>query len=215
MHQLDKQKTFFPNKHPWITGCFLGIIMVFTSGVGIASPPTQSSLPLVNVGQNSSVDTNNHVNIRIGVTSASTNRRPEICLEARVWGDFSVEACGTGSGILHKDLGSEIAHFRAKWATQKWVLEHSTLHSQLGVGFAELQIGEDESGFAFGSAPRGIETAGPEISASVQWWFPLGAGIELGVDTTLGAAYFHHAPKLKKPHYPLIPFIDVSAGVGW
>jgi len=156
------------------------------------------------------------VNFRGGITSSSDTGRPTMCLELSPFGPLSIEACGTGSGMLHTDPGAEIGHFRAKWVAAKWRTNRTTLRLQPGLGFAELQLGPDEPGFLFGgSAAGGIETAGPEASLSLQLRYDLLAGFEMVADINAGAAWMQHAPSLLQPQARPQPFVDVTIGLGW
>ena len=159
---------------------------------------------------------NQVLNFRGGFSSTTGADRPTMCLEVSPWGPMSLEACGTGSGILHSSEGAEIAHFRTKWTMFNWKLESSNLKVQPGMGFAELQLSADEPGFRFGS-PDGpsIETAGPEASISLQWHSSIGAGIELVGDLSMGAGWFAHAEKLLIPQKQIQPFADLTIGLGW
>jgi hypothetical protein len=162
-------------------------------------------------------ETRNYINMRVGGSSASENARPVLCMEITPFARFSVEACGTGSGFLHRDPASEIAHFRAKYSFSQWHTPNGSIQLQAGFGFAELQVGEDAPGFQFG-APEGegaVETAGPEASFSAQWLYPLYVGLELVADVNIGAAWFEHAPRLARPQERFAPFCEFSAGLGW
>ena len=130
---------------------------------------------------------------------------------------LSVETCGTGAGFLHQDPAPEMAHFRLKWAIERWDILDGVVEVQAGLGFSELQLGKDEPGFTFGSpsSQRAVETAGPEASMSVQWMYPLDLGLELIGDATFGAAWLEHAPELIEAREKLSPFGEISAGVGW
>ena len=159
----------------------------------------------------------NHVNLRGGAGSSSESGRPVICMQVSATSSFSFESCGTGTGFLHNDPTPEIAHFRMKWATNRWDIDSGLIELQAGLGFAELQVGEDSPGFNFGSPDdlESVSTAGPEASMSLQWLYPLDMGIELIGDATIGAAWFEHAPELIRPRDKLAPFGEISAGVGW
>ena len=159
----------------------------------------------------------NHINLRGGAGSAGESGRPVICMQISATSRLSVESCGTGSGFLHDDPSPEIAHFRLKWATHQWDIPNGRIDLQAGLGFAELQMGEDVPGFSFGG-PDGADyasTAGPEASLSLQWLYPLEMGIELIGDATFGAAWFNYAPELIIPREKFAPFGEISAGVGW
>ncbi len=159
----------------------------------------------------------NYVNLRAGVTAAETSsgRRPNICLEVAPLAQLSVETCGTGNGFLHEDPEPEMAHFRAHWRLSEYEWNDAWLYPRIGGGFAELQVGADKPGFHFTSAPDGIETAGPEVLASVQLVYGLGAGFEMIGEMHLGAAYMAHAPKLALPMAANQPFGGFTLGIGF
>ena len=126
-----------------------------------------------------------------------------------------MEACGTGYGFVHQDLGTDFVHFRGKQQFFDVQFSQASLATQLGFGFAEIQIGADKLGFQFSGSGDGIETAGPELSSSLQWMYQLGKGAEVLIDMNAGAAYFPHGPDLLEPQPKLFPFWEISTGVGW
>ena len=158
-----------------------------------------------------------HVNLRAGASSSSESGRPVICMQVSAIAELSFETCGTGTGILHNDSTPEMAHFRMKWATNRWSIAQGLIELQACLGFTELQVGKDTPGFSFGSPTTAepVETAGPEASLSLQWIYPLDLGLEFIGDATFGAAWFEHAPELVTPRDKLAPFGEISAGVGW
>ncbi|MBI3185124.1 MAG: hypothetical protein HYZ28_23555 [Myxococcales bacterium] len=156
----------------------------------------------------------NYVNFRLGPSSASS--RPELCLEVSPIELVGAEACGTGSGFLHHEPDPEIAHFRAKVTLASWKTEIGWVQPRVGFGFAELQIGEDAPGFFFGSAgPTGVETAGPELGASIRTLLPVWGGFELLGELNLAAAYFPHAQELVQPQSTLQPTVSFTLGFGF
>ena len=198
----------------WVR-CGLPLVAMLMAWSG--GPAWASSDAAKNVKEEIKTDVRNYVNLRAGATSGSENGRPNLCGEVTIWSGLSIEGCGTGAGFLHKDPGAEVAHFRAKWSLVGWQVWGTRVHVQPAIGFAELQIGADEPGFRFGSPDTddAIETAGPEISTSVQWLVPIDFGFELIMDTTAGAAWFQHGPNLVVPQSRFLPFAEVSLGVGW
>lgn len=141
--------------------------------------------------------------------------RPQVCAEVSPLAFLSIEGCGTGAGFLFEPA-PEIAHFRAKLRLTSWRTELGWLEPQLAAGFAELQVGDDASGFDFlGTGPTGVETAGPEVGASLRWVTPLGADFELLADAVVSMAWFAHAPELTTSMSPLQPSATVSVGIGW
>lgn len=156
----------------------------------------------------------NYGNLRIGASTSA--RRASICLELSPLEFLSVEGCGTGSGFLHHDPDPEIAHFRSWLKLTSWKTGMGWLQPRVGIGFAEMQIGEDGSGFQFsGVGPNGVETAGPEAGASLRLLFPTVGGVELVGEVGLSAAYLRYAPQLKVPQSSFQPSASFSLGVGF
>jgi hypothetical protein len=159
----------------------------------------------------------NYLNLRAGGSASANNGRPVLCGEVTLWSRLSVEACGTGSGVLHQDDDTQIAHFRTKWRVTRWRLSGSSLQLHVAGGFAELQVGTDEPGFSFGRPTEAnpVETAGPEAAASLRWQHPWAYGFEFLIDANLGAAWFEHAPRLLVPSSRLQPFGELTIGFGY
>ncbi|QRO02996.1 hypothetical protein JRI60_47920 [Archangium violaceum] len=156
----------------------------------------------------------NYGNVRIGASTSS--RRPSLCLELSPLEMLSFEGCGTGSGFLHHDPEPEIAHFRSWLKLTSWKTAIGWLQPRLGLGFAELQVGEDGSGFQFsGVGATGVETAGPEVGASLRLLFPTASGVEFVSEIGVSGAYFHYAPRLTVPQFRFQPSASLSLGVGF
>ena len=154
-------------------------------------------------------------NLRLGASTAG-GERPEVCMELSPLPFLAVEGCGSGAGFLHQDTSPEMAHFRAKGRLASWKMQGMWLEPQVSAGFAELQLGKDESGFHFSSAgPSGVATAGPEVGASLRVLLPLANGVELVGDAQLNAAWMAHAPELQEPKRAFQPSASVTMGVGW
>ena len=157
----------------------------------------------------------NTVNFRMGFSSATTNGHPTICLEGRTGKTLSFETCGTGYGFVHRDPGIDFLHVRGNLSVFSTSFTKSELSGQIGVGFAEIQISEDQMGFHFGDAGSGNETSGPEISGALNWAHKLSKGSEFVLNSNTGLAYFHFAPDLALPQPQVFPFVELSAGIGW
>jgi hypothetical protein len=158
----------------------------------------------------------NRLNLRVGGASTDHNGVPTLCLEITVVARATVEACGTGSGILHGEPGGEMAHFRAEWRLLQVAAGAGTGQVQLGAGFAELEVGDDRPGFQFGSPGADqAAVAGPEAALSVGWMRGVGRGFDLIANATVGAAYFDGAPELAVPRERWQPFASIEVGVGW
>ncbi len=158
----------------------------------------------------------NRLNLRVGGASTDHNGVPTLCLEVTVVARATVEACGTGSGILHTQPGGEMAHFRAEWRLLQVAAAAGTGQVQLGAGFAELEVGDDRPGFQFGSPGADqASIAGPEAALSVGWMRGVGRGFDVIANATVGAAYFDGAPELAVPRERWQPFASIEVGVGW
>jgi hypothetical protein len=161
--------------------------------------------------------TPNRINLRIGGATTDSVDRPAICVDVRVFGDFGTEACGTGQGVIHDELGTEMVHFRGTWTFLKRATPSGTGHLRLGAGFAELQVGVDHPGFHFGSPDRVDKgsVAGPEVSFQGQYLVPLAGGVEAIASVTAGVAAFASADELIVPKSNVQPFLSFEVGVGW
>lgn len=158
----------------------------------------------------------NYVNFRVGASSGNANGRPELCLEGTPVSFLSLEACGTGSGILHQSREPEVAHFRLKGRVLQFALGDFTFDFLVGAGVAEYQIDRDAPGLRFGDAgAQGVETAGPELTSHLRVLLPVVFGVDAILDVGLGAAYLHHAPEMVVPAPRLLPFVGSSIGAGF
>lgn len=162
----------------------------------------------------------NYLNLRVGSSSATAESgHPDICAETTPVSFLSLEACGTGSGILH-DSGSDLMHLRAKWNVLQWQPGGEprglTLEPVVGIGMAELQVASDEPGFRFDdTGSTRAETAGAEGVLQLRLLYPLERGVELVGAVEFGAAYLPHAGELVTPKPELLPFAGVSLGFGF
>ncbi len=168
----------------------------------------------------------NFVNLRVGASSADDNGRPQLCLEVaplaflkvqdRPFTRVSVEACGTGAGVLHDDPAPEMAHFRVKARVWEWARADWGLQLLGGLGWAELQVGRDRAGFRFSDAgPEGSDTSGPEASAHLRGMFDVAYGTEVLVELTGAAAYLPAARSLIPSKHPVQPSLSISLGFGF
>lgn len=158
----------------------------------------------------------NRLSLRIGGATTDTVGRPTICADVRIVSAFSVEACGTGAQLLHNEAGREMAHFRANYSFLEGALPRGRGRLRGGLGFAELQVGEDEAGFDFGG-PNGRRgsVAGPEASVSAQWVLPVAGDFEMIANATAGAAVFQNADELIEAQNAVQPFVSFELGIGW
>jgi len=159
-------------------------------------------------------ETRTFANLRIGPSTSLLH--PQICAEVAPLDLVSIEACGTGSGFLHNDPAAEIAHFRGKVRLGAAHIDNVQVEPWLAAGFAELQVGEDGPGFDFfGTGQTGVETAGPDVGASVRALLPIGLGVELLGELGVGLAYFAFAPALLDPQAAFQPSASATFGVGF
>jgi hypothetical protein len=109
-----------------------------------------------------------------------------------------------------------MSHYRAKLRLASLALGGGALQGLAGLGFAELQVGEDAAGFYFGTAgPRGTETAGPEGVAALRFLRPVGLGFELVAEASLALAWFAAGPALSVPTGPLQPAAALTLGLAF
>lgn len=155
------------------------------------------------------------LNLRAGLASSDEVDRPTICLEVVAVRAVSVEGCGTGSGILHDQVGRQIAHFRLNIPFVQRATWGGWGSVRAGVGFAEMEVGEDRPGFDFGDLDQLGSTAGPDGAVSIQWMRSIGKGFELVGTGTVGVAWFSGADRLVIPQQQLQPYASIELGVGW
>lgn len=156
-----------------------------------------------------------YINLRGGAASTNELGVPEVCLEGSPVWILTIETCGTGSGVWRDSNTTEMAHFRLELQPYRFVIGGVALDPQIGVGFAELQVGEDEPGFRFGDAKGKLDTSGPEVSLSLQAKVPFRYDVELIAELSSGLAYFASAPELAAPQNELQPFAGFTLGLGF
>ena len=159
----------------------------------------------------------NFGNFRFGASTSNRNGHPDLCLELTPLSFLSVEGCGTGTGVLHNDDQSEVAHFRAKLRLANWRTEGRFVQPHLSAGFAELQQGDDEPGFEFtGTGAAQNETAGPEVGVSLKILAPIGESkYEWVAEVGVSAAWLTHAPDLADPQSVQQTSVALSMGFGF
>jgi hypothetical protein len=157
------------------------------------------------------------VNLRVGTSSTDRNGMPTVCAEVRLWADLAVESCGTGAQVWHDSDGPEMMHVRGSWEVYDRTTRRGRGGVRLGLGFAEMSVGDDQLGFQFGDPDSRdpVSVAGPEASMSAQWTMPLGKGLEAVGTFTGGVGYFSGARKLILPRGEVQPFATIDIGVGW
>jgi len=158
----------------------------------------------------------NWANLRVGGTTGQGYRRPQVCAEISPLSFLSAEACGNGSGFLHHDPEPEIAHFRGKLGLASLPWSGGWLQPHVGVGIAELQLGDDETGFSFGGTnAAATSTAGPEAGASLRGVMSMWSGFELMVEVRAYLAWLPYARQLRIPQQPLQPTLGFAVGAGF
>ena len=156
--------------------------------------------------------------IRLGadaVGNGESQVQPYFCGEVAPLPMLSIEACGNGSGVLHRMDGPDIAHFRMRAR----VLErrHGMMDASVlvGAGFMEVQRSLDEPGFRFGSASEGqVEASGPEASIGLKGRYWLSGKTYLTADLTGGSGYVVGAPMVMGWSSAVVPFASLTIGMG-
>ena len=161
-------------------------------------------------------------NLRIGIDTSNiqteeegTTPLPYLCGQVYVKTRLSLEGCGNGSGFLHQRNVPDTSHFRARYSLYDQNMSNVQWNIDMGLGFVEYQIGEDQIGFSFGEAvPGQVETSGPEamFSLSGKWWFWENSSIN--TDLSVGSAYVVGAPVVLQST-PLQYFGSFTVGIGF
>jgi hypothetical protein len=156
-----------------------------------------------------------YVDLRGGVSSADALGLAEVCMEVAPLSWLDAETCGTGSGLWRNGDTREMAHFRMEVQPYRFVVAGMALDPQVGLGFAELQVGKDPLGFRFTGSAGKYDTSGPEATLSLQAKEPMRDNFELIGELVTGIAYFKDAPVLARPANAAEPFAGISLGVGF
>lgn len=179
-----------------------------------ASPPPSTRDPAVSTDEPTQPP-GHRLNLRVGLASSDEVQRPTVCLEVVAFRGASIEGCGTGSGILHDEVGRQIAHFRVNVPVYRRAMAGGWSSLRGGLGFAELEVGPDRPGFDFGAPNQPNSVAGPDASLSMQWLRPLGSGVELVATASAGVAWFSRADLLVIPQSAFQPYVAFEIGAGW
>ena len=155
------------------------------------------------------------LDMRIGGGNTRSDH-PTICLEGYPLSKLSVEACGTGQGVLHHDGSPDMAHFRGRFTAWDKQSPKGDFGLLVGAGVAEVQSTDDAAGFKFG-AQQGeqIEAAGPEASVSMKGRFWTTKHSYVTADATVGGAWIAGAPAVLDQEKPTVPFASVTVGLGF
>ena len=145
---------------------------------------------------------NSKANLRIGIDTSNKQVEdeyisplPYLCGQVYIKERLSIEGCGNGSGFLHQRNVPDTSHFRARYSLYEKNISDFQWNLDIGLGFVEYQIAEDQIGFTFGEAiPGQVETSGPEgmFSLSGKLWFWENSYIN--TDLSFGGAYVVGAP---------------------
>lgn len=203
-------------KPAWLIAALLAIARTghaqATDAPAAPQPPARE--PPVST-QEAAAPPGHRLNMRVGLASSDEVQRPTVCLEVVAVWRASVEGCGTGSGILHDEVGRQIAHFRVNVPVHRLAIARGWSSLRGGLGFAELEVGPDRPGFDFGAPDQPNSVAGPDASVSMQWLRPLGSGVELVATATAGIAWFSRADLLVIPQSSFQPYAAFEIGAGW
>ena len=154
--------------------------------------------------------------LRSGLSTVGPADHPYLCGELRPLKRFSIEACGNGSGWLHQAPIADMAHFRGRGAVWQKTEERWQGSALVGLGLAEVQRTSDRPGFVLGDEGEGaVEAAGPEVSISGQGRYWHDERAYAVVDANVGVAYMKGAPSVIGKGGPVVPFLLVTAGVGF
>jgi len=157
----------------------------------------------------------NYFNLRVGASTLRDGGRTEICGEGAPTSWLSIEGCGNGAQLFFPDAPSHSSHYMAKLRIATFQLGLVPFEARAGLGFTEMEVGHDGLGYHFTSAGQGESTSGPETSASLRAFFPLGKGFELLVELRGGLAYLHYAPDLIPAQSRWQPSLSLTGGVGF
>ena len=158
------------------------------------------------------------LDFRVGVDRVGA-KHPVICAEVAPAGWWSIEGCGTGSGVLHHGNEADMAHFRARLRTAGIDHGRTEVDFLLGLGIAEVQTTADEPGFKFGAPvdANPIEAAGPEasVAAKGRLWLDNGGRTYTSADLSVGVAAIPGAPAVLGQQGPVVPFAALTVGLGF
>ncbi len=146
---------------------------------------------------------------------------PFICGEVTPLRRVGIEGCGNGAGVLQNANLSDFAHFRVRVTAVQRTVGQWNVDVIPGVGWAEVQRGQDEAGFKFGAAEPGqVEAAGAEASVSVKGMVEVAGRLHGTLDLNAGAAVIPGAPEVlgdgtQPGAGPILPYVALTAGLGF
>jgi hypothetical protein len=154
-----------------------------------------------------------------GFSSANSDGPAIVCMGVNPWWRLSLSACGTGSNVWREGSGREMSQYLLNFRVARFSFAGLLLEPLVGAGFAELQLGDEPPGFAFGDAQRvdgnNVSTAGAAGAATLRIVKPLPLGFEALGRLTGGVGYFSEAGRLYVPQREFQPFFNFSLGVGY
>ncbi|TNE87115.1 MAG: hypothetical protein EP330_19275 [Deltaproteobacteria bacterium] len=156
------------------------------------------------------------LDLRIGADTVSSLDAPVVCLEGYPLAWLSLEGCGTGANLWHIPTGPELSHYRTRVRALKANDGRIDAELLVGLGFAEVQVGQDQAGFLFGQAREEdqVEASGAEgsVSGKVRWWT---GKTYMVMDLNVGAAVIPANPVVTGATGPILGFGGVSVGAGF
>lgn len=156
---------------------------------------------------------------RVSPAPLDDSRKQQLCLDVPLFLGVSVEGCGSGAGFLKAPSEPDLAHFRAKIPLGSAHLSDIAIVPGLIIGFAELQVGDDQAGFDFFGTGRGqTETAGPEVGATLRFLERSArsdTGPVLVSELQLSLAWLPYAGALRVPQGQWFGSLEWTVGLGW
>lgn len=155
--------------------------------------------------------------LRGGLDSIGRGRVPQICGEVHVLPFLALDACGTGATWFHQQAADEMSHYRVEGTVPLLSDGRGEVLLQPGLGFAEVQAGNDAPGFRFetDAAPAANEAAGPEASLSVKGRLWLHEKVYGIAEANAGLAHIPAAPAVMGRGAPNVPSATLTLGLGF
>lgn len=155
--------------------------------------------------------------LRGGLDTVGGGRVPQICGEVHVLRYLALDACGTGATWFHQQAADEMSHYRVEGSVPLLADGRGELWLQPGLGFAEVQAGNDAAGFRFRDTPEPgqNEAAGPEATVSVKGRLWLHERVYGIAEANAGLAHIPAAPAVMGIGSPTVPSATLTLGVGF